>query len=708
MGCLAFFSHKHLKTPVQIQYNAADCGVTCLSILLEFYQAPVNYFDLKQQFHSGIKGASLDKIASVAAQYGLMGQKKIYTLERLQQVPIDNKRPVIILMDHQHFMLFEAINGNKIYLNDPMLGRVVYSEAEFLKHFSCVGLLLEPTDQLTISKSKPFIWQVFKQPLLKNKSVYCYISCLFFLSIIPAVVSANYTHIFVDFYLVRHQHDMLIPLLSFICLFLILQISIQACQHFMMKKLQVRLNIDINRHFLRHLFGLPLQFFATKPVGDVVNIINSNTELAFQLSSRLLMSLLAIVQCVIFILVMLGFSPLLTLIVLLTFCLTFLVSYCFRDHLLMLHTVFRGQQATYYAMTMNIIDMLPSIQRSGRGSAFFRFWFQAFTGTQQTQQQLALINRIIQSLTQGFLGINALLLISVGSFQVIDQQLSLGALLGFILLAGLLHGPISALSRLFALLVSIRVNVDRLQSVLAEPRRQQTTVANQPVGWPETTVALTFEKLRIGYDSDLAPLITIPQLGILPGEKIAIVGKSGAGKSTLLNAIRGLTPVMDGQISLMGQPIESLSEKEKCQLIAFIPKLHKPVTTPSVDRLLGVAMSDLDLAAPNVLAVKSLFNARDLGAFGSCHIQKLALNLAQSPKLLLLDEPDDQMDTKMALDLIKRLQTLPQTLLMITHNMQHLKHFDRIIWIHNHQITCAPFEESLKDNAFNAFISGNA
>ena len=708
MGCLAFFSQRRLKTPVQIQYNAADCGVTCLSILLEFYQAPVDYFDLKQQFHSGIKGVSLDKIASVAAQYGLIGQKKIYTLERLKQVHIDNKRPVIILMDHQHFMLFEAFNGNKIYLNDPMLGRVVYSEEEFLKHFSCVGLLLEATDQLTTSRSKPFIWRVFKQPLLKNKSVYCYISCLFFLSIIPAVVSANYTHVFVDFYLIRHQNDMLIPLLSFIGIFLVLQLSIQACQHFMMKKLQVRLNIDINSHFLRHLFSLPLHFFSTKPAGDLVNIINSNTELAFQLSSRLLMSFLAIIQCVIFILVMLSFSSLLTFIVLLTFCLTFLVSYGFRDHLLMLHTVFRGQQATYYAVTMNIIDMLPSIQRSGRESAFFRFWYQAFTGIQQTQQQLALINQIIQSITQGFLAINALLLISVGSFQVIDQQLSLGALLGFILLAGLLHGPISAVSRLFALLVSIRVNVDRLQSVLAEPDRQHAKAVSQSIKSTESAVSLTIDGLRIGYDSDLASLVDIQELRILPGEKIAIVGKSGAGKSTLLNTIRGLMPALAGKISLMDQPLESLSEKERSQLIAFIPKLHKPIITPSIKRLLQVDISDLDLKAPNILAVKSLFNARDLGVFGSDTMQKIAFHLAQRPKLLLLDEPDDQLDTQMALDLIERLQTLPQTLLMITHNMQHLKHFDRILWIHNRQIICAPFEESLKDNAFNAFISGNA
>ncbi|WP_119344508.1 peptidase domain-containing ABC transporter [Facilibium subflavum] len=714
------------KTPINIQYEVADCGVACLAIILEYYHAYPDYNTLKKTCDPGTRGLSYEELIQTASEYGLVGKKQIYTVETIK----NTHTPIIILMDNQHYMVYEGIKGKKVYLNDPVQGRIIYHIKDFQQHFSCVGLPLTPGDTFQKTPKPHIVWQAFKSYGESSFSSYFYIGAFFLLSTIPAIISANYSNIFIDYYLLEHQKNIMVPFLCFILVFITLQVTIEACQHFMMKKLQIIINAGVNSRYLIHLFSLPYLFFSKRPTGDLINIIQSNTELAFQLSGRLFLNILAFFQSLIFLLVMFGYSVPLTIVVLVAIILSFLISYFLKDTLLVLHTKLRNQQGIYYAVSMYFIQLLETIKASGKDPFFFMMWLNAFTDVQNTKQRLGLYKTIVSHVSLFFVSITAVVITCLGCYLIIKGQLSVGQLMAFMILAGLLHKPTQAIANYYSLLIATSVNIKRKQAVTSQIMRQDQSKTNFLSQKAYETAkenfqgSISIKDLHFRYNQKSNEILTGINLNIASHEKIAIIGNSGCGKSTLLNLISGILPPTQGQIDINEINLMQYAPGQREKLILKVAKQTRLINGSIRENmcfgsyysneaifqaLAAVGIAD-DIKYLKAGINHYLSSSQSTLSLGQIKLIDIATAVMRKPDILLLDEPLDALDSTLEHKLMESLCQLQHTVIIITHRMHYLDLFDKVVWIRSGQISAfAPHQKLMEENTdYRTFIKAGA
>ncbi len=196
---------------------------------------------------------------------------------------------------------------------------------------------------------------------------------------------------------------------------------------------------------------------------------------------------------------------------------------------------------------------------------------------------------------------------------------------------------------------------------------------------------LTFTGILFGYDPKKPAVINELNLTITEGKIAAILGPNGAGKTTLLFLALGWLQAWQGQISLLGKPLNQYSRKSLGKRIALIPQSeHIPFEYSVLEYvLLGRAPylpplgmpteADQEIAfeALEKVGISHLYNNSILGISGGERQLVLAARaLTQRPQLLLLDEPTSHLDLSNKYRLIKILQKLKEdgtTILMTTH-----------------------------------------
>lgn len=185
--------------------------------------------------------------------------------------------------------------------------------------------------------------------------------------------------------------------------------------------------------------------------------------------------------------------------------------------------------------------------------------------------------------------------------------------------------------------------------------------------------------------------LSVPDLAVHKGEKIALIGENGSGKSTLLHIIAGLIPA-EG-VSFSGKELGRTGRKERAGMIAFMPQLPSvvfPFTVFEVVRLGAYAagyMKDADGLTEDVLRLTALTGLRDRAftelSGGEKRRVMTARALNQRTDVLLLDEPVSMLDVRHSLEILNLLTGSGRTLIASMHEVNlSVKYFDRI-WMMN-------------------------
>ncbi len=223
------------------------------------------------------------------------------------------------------------------------------------------------------------------------------------------------------------------------------------------------------------------------------------------------------------------------------------------------------------------------------------------------------------------------------------------------------------------------------------------TVSPANVGDPLVVI----DKLRIIYNqgkSNEMRALEETNLAIYPHEYVIIFGPSGCGKSTLLYSISGLQRATYGTVSIKGKVISQMSEKEELALhqrdIGMIFQAFYLI--PSLSILDNVCLPRVFLGESPTqrkkdgLGLLRRFGIAEQGdkmpsqlSGGQKQRVAIARSLANNPDIILADEPVGNLDSESAqnvLDILKELNEVDKkTIVMVTHNPEHLVYADRVI-----------------------------
>ncbi|NJO61890.1 MAG: NHLP family bacteriocin export ABC transporter peptidase/permease/ATPase subunit [Richelia sp. RM2_1_2] len=684
---------QRVKTPTVLQMEAVECGAAALGIILGYYGKIVPLPEIRKECGVSRDGSKASSIIKAAKKYGLQANGYQKEINRLQQLP----PPYIVFWNFNHFLVVEGWNKDRIYINDPATGPRIVSIEEFDEAYTGIVLRIEPSPDFFKSGSKPNIISSLWQRLQKTIDVLLYCVLAGFLLTIIGVVIPIFSQIYIDKIIGEGQRNLLTPLLFAMVIFALLQGSLTLLRLRYLRRMRVKLAVGMSSHFFWHLLRLPVSFYAQRYAGEISDRSNLNDQVADVLSGQLATTAIDAVMIIFYALFMLQYDTLLTIIVV-TFAILNVVTLQFVSR----KRVDANQKLIQHygkaaGVSIAALSSIETLKASGLESDVFTRWSGYYAKATNSQQELGLMNQVFSVMPMLLSAISNLLLLVVGSWRIIDGDLTVGALIAF---QGLMFGfqePVKNLLSFGSTLQELEGNLVRLDDVLQNPielPESQESELDESCMAPKLQGYVELKNVTFGFSHLEPPLIENFNLVIKPGQRIALVGGSGSGKSTIAKLISGLYQPWSGEILFDGKTKQQIPQQIFTNSVAMVEQdilLFRGTirdnltlwdsTIPDKSMLKAcedAAIEDVVLSMPGGLDAELIEGATNLSG-GQRQRLEIARALVNNPSILLMDEATSALDSETERIIDRNLRLRGCTCIIVAHRLSTIRDSDEII-----------------------------
>ncbi|GGF72100.1 hypothetical protein GCM10011332_27590 [Terasakiella brassicae] len=352
------------------------------------------------------------------------------------------------------------------------------------------------------------------------------------------------------------------------------------------------------------------------------------------------------------------------------------------------------------ALVSEMIANRTTVKALGLGSYLGTIWEERQARTIDSSIQKAARADRYHNLAKTLLLSSTVTLTGFGAIAIINQELTVGALIAANMLVSRILQPLNQLVLQWKALSAARQSFHRVKKVLDYPEDSQNATLDLPR--PQGKIILEGVSYSFG-DQENAPVLKGVTASLGASGLHAIVGPNGSGKSTLLKLMRGLYTPQAGRILLDEGDMIQFSEAEKLNWFGYLPQdtrllsgtikdnLSMGITVPS-DETIAKATKTIGLH-DEIMAMKNGYSTQ-VGEHGENLSgglrQRLALarTLVNDPVVLLLDEPSNNLDSHAEMALARLLKKLSKsrTVIMVTHSMTLLEAADSIMVLERGQI----------------------
>ena len=704
-----WWARRKRRTPVILQMEAVECGAAALAILLAYHGAWVPLEELRIACGVSRDGSKASNILRAARRYGLVAKGYSVEPSALRHIPT----PCILHWNFNHFVVLEGIDGKHAHINDPATGRHRVDIDELDRAFTGVVLAFERGDAFTKLGSKPQGARILLRELRQSRAAVVLLVLVSIALVVPNVVVAGFSKIFVDDILIQHMRSWLAPLLIGMTLTAALRAALTIIRQSLLTRLQAKLSVVMTSRFLWRVLALPIEFFTQRHAGDIASRVGANEQIARLLSNGIAANALSLMSVVLFAAAMAVYDvPLAVLCV----CMSLL-------NVLLLRVVSRRRQELSYRLaleqgklasaTVSLVRTIETIKASGLEDDAFGQWAGLQAKTLNAEQQLGASAIFLDLIPTLLSGLMVATILGVGGFRVIQGSLTLGSLVAFQSLAASFAEPFANLVTYFGGLQTIKGSLERLDDVYKYPLQSQTgddtAIGDVP---PKLAGRIELRHVSFGYSALDAPLLADFSLAISAGSRVALVGISGSGKSTLGRLICGLYKPRSGEILFDGRRLTDIPAQVFANSVSYVDQ----------DILLfeGTARDNLTLW-DSTITEKELIGAahdalvhQDLAARPGnydCYVNEAGTNfsggqrqrieiaraLVGNPSILVLDEATAALDpiTEKAID--DNLRRRGCTCIIIAHRLSTIRDCDEIIVLERGQIVERGTHEDLLD-----------
>jgi ABC-type bacteriocin/lantibiotic exporter with double-glycine peptidase domain len=285
-----------VPTPVILQMEAVECGAAALAIILAHHGAWISLEQLRIACGVSRDGSKASNIIRAARRYGLVARGYSVEPQALSQLPM----PCIIHWNFNHFVVLEGINRARAYINDPATGRRRVSMEELDLAFTGVVLAFERGAEFKKLGAKPNGISLLLRELRHSKAAVALLVIASIALVVPNIIAAGFSKIFVDDILIQHMDSWLAPLLIGIALTAACRAILVLVRQSVLLRLQTKLAVVTTSRFLWRLLALPFEFFTQRHAGDVASRVASNEQIARLLSGGVTMNALSLTSVLLF------------------------------------------------------------------------------------------------------------------------------------------------------------------------------------------------------------------------------------------------------------------------------------------------------------------------------------------------------------------------------------------------------------------------
>lgn len=686
---------KPIRVPVILQMEALECGAASLAMILAYYRRWVPLERMRIDCGVSRDGSNAANVAAAARIYGMEVKSRSYGPTLIKKMATF---PCIIWWNYNHFVVLDGFTKNKAVLNDPAMGRVSVSMEEFDASYSGLCLLMSPGEKFEPGGKPKSIWTFFKDRIQGNLSALVLIMIAATLAALAGVIIPVFSRVYSDRILAGDNPDWIVGFLLLFGAMVVFQFICQAFQAISVLRVTGKMAAMSNASFLHHLLWMPIEFFSQRLAGDLSSRQGENDNVAKTMTSQLAPTVIQIVLLVFYLVIMLQYSSLLTVIGIVTVIVNFYVSRVIANKRMEISRVQLRDDGKVTATTMSGIDMIETIKAAGAEDGFFERWSGYQASANRSEVAFGHVNQFLGPLPTLVQQASSVMVLSMGTWLIISGHMTAGVFLAFQAMMTAFLNPVNQLIAAGQSIQQMRSSMERIEDVMKYPADQQAELDDECgdvlAGARKLSGRIDIDHITFGYSRTAEPLIRDFSLHISPGSRVALVGGSGSGKSTIGKLISGLFDPWEGSITFDGKTRHeipraiftgSLSVVDQ-EVVMFADTIENNIcmwdsTIEDYDVIL--AAKDAKIYDDIMRHPKGFHHRLDEGgrnvSGGQRQRMEIARVLAGDPSIIIMDEATSALDAQTEFEVSEAIRARGITCIIVAHRLSTIRDCDEII-----------------------------
>ena len=706
---------KAAKVPVVMQMEALECGAACLAMVLACYGKWMPLEQVRVDCGVSRDGSRAGNVMKAARSYGLEAKGYRMGLEAVKGI---SAFPCIIHWNLNHFVVLCGFRGNHACINDPARGSVKVTMDEFDKAFTGIVMVFAPTERFEPDGKRTSTLAFARKRLSGAGAAMVFVMLTSIIGYVFTLQNSAFSRFFMDRLLTGENSELLTPFIALVAAVSLLQVFVAAIRAVYSLKINGKMAVVGSGSFMWKVLKMPMEFFSQRMAGDLLTRHKANETIAEQLVNTLTPLALSAVMMVFYLVVMLRYSPILTLVGLVSILINIVMSRIISEKRINITRVQTRDAGRLMSATVSGIRMVETIKASGAENGYFRRWagYQASVNEQNTNytrlnQYLGIIPAFITTLA------NALVLV-LGIWLCMRGEFTLGMVTAFQPFLASFLSPAMTLVTAGQTLQEMRTQMERVEDVMEYPEDPYFSDApvSEDKNYDKLSGAVELRNVTFGYSKLDPPLIENFSLNLKPGGRVALVGASGCGKSTISKLISGLYQPWSGEILFDGKPISEIDRAVFTGSVAVVDQdiiLFNDTIANNI-KMWDDSIKDFEvilaardaqihddiMARPGGYQGKITEGGRDLSG-GQRQRLEIARVLAQDPHIVIMDEATSALDARTEYEVTNAVKERGITCIIIAHRLSTIRDCDEIIVLdHGKVVERGTHEELFKKGGY--------
>ena len=691
-----------------IQSDSMMCGITCLQMVCKHFGREVSLRTLSKLCVATSEGVSMLGVNEAANKLGLRTMCARTDFDTLSKATL----PCVLHWNQNHFVvLYKVRKGRIFYVADPGKGLVKYNLEEFGKHWVStasqgeekgIAMFLEPTLEFYSHKvdneeedGSPRSFQFLFGYIKQYRKYFGQIVLGLLVGSLLQLILPFLTQSIVDVGIKNQNIGFIWLILLGQLMLTISRTAIDFIRRWLLLHISLRINISLVSDFFIKLLKLPMSFFDTKLMGDLMQRMGDHSRVNSFLTQQTLSIVFSLFTFVVFSIVLLSYNWLVFAIFMLGSLLyggwlaRFLRRRKVLDYELFEQQAINNNKTYEFITSMQEIKLQDCEQR--------RRWEWEDVQADLFGVQMKSL-KLQQTQEAGSIFINELkniVITVVAATAVIHGQLTLGMMLAVQYIIGQLNSPVEQLMSFFYSVQDVKISLERINEIHRmddENGKQglETSVKEEDKG-------IDLENVNFKYDPHaLKTIIDNVSLTIPKGKVTAIVGASGSGKTTLIKLMLGYYPVLGGQINIGGTDVNTLNKKwwrRQCGVVMqdgviFSESIARNIAVDDkeIDKQRLQTAAEIACIHNYVMGLPLKYNTKiGRDGVGLSQGQKQRILIARAvyknPDYIFLDEATNSLDANNERMIVEYLDEFykGKTVVIVAHRLSTVKNADQIV-----------------------------